>query len=262
MAAVRPGSLLGDDAGGGGGALAAEPLIWVVVWRVPTRFVQKYTARGLGGGGSASSTSNSRPSGPFARQRDQHRGASSESPTSSSTTKALYRCASCAAAAGIRCAQGQGSLGGLVCVGGVDVGDAEAEAAPLGCRWLWHRALLIADGWAALVDDGAWSDGPAIWRAPPASDHARLAAIERTDEQWQDLVDALEAQALAEPSSASLDDGLEGVDADDQETTPAGELARAEAWRARWFGPSGWPGRHRARLECAGLGVGVAPVCP
>ena len=101
--------------------------------------------------------------------------------------------------------------------------------------------------------DGVWSDGPEIWRAPPASDHARLAALERTDEQWQNLVDALEAQALAEPVSASLDDGLEGVDADGQETTPAGELARAEAWRARWFGPSGWPVRHRARLECAGL---------
>ena len=163
------------------------------------------------------------------------------------------------------------ALGGLVCVGGVDVGDAEAEAAPLGCRWLWHRALLIADGWvddgawsvddgawsvddgAWSVDDGVWSDGPEIWRAPPASDRARLAALERTDEQWQNLVDALEAQALAEPVSAAFDDGLEGVDADGQETTPAGELARAEAWRARWFGPSGWPVRHRARLECAGL---------
>ena len=44
-----------------------------------------------------------------------------------------------------------------------------------------------------------------------------------------------------------------GVDADGQETTAAGELARAEAWRARWFGPSGWSVRHRARLECAGL---------
>ena len=31
-------------------------------------------------------------------------------------------------------------------------GDAEAETAPRGWRWLWHRAVVIADGWVTSVD--------------------------------------------------------------------------------------------------------------
>ena len=58
--------------------------------RVPTRFVRKYTVRGSSGRRSSPPTSP-----PAGRPRC---GNSSESPTSSSTTRALYRCASLATA--------------------------------------------------------------------------------------------------------------------------------------------------------------------
>ena len=83
--------------------------------RVLTRFVQKYTVKGLGGAGSSISTSNSRPRDqPRRRQRDlvaRTARVGREVRRRAQRLRALYRCASRAAAAVVG-TQGKGaSLG-------------------------------------------------------------------------------------------------------------------------------------------------------
>ena len=113
--------ILGSDLGTDDGyirlhrALTNQPLDARGPVRVLTRFVQKYTVKGLGGAGSSISTSNSRPRDqPRRRQRDlvaRTARVGREVRRRAQRLRALYRCASRAAAAVVG-TQGKGaSLG-------------------------------------------------------------------------------------------------------------------------------------------------------